>query len=207
MAQDEERGWVAAGGDTLCLDFANTRSWRGSPDPAEGLKDIEDLLAWCEATATAPAGAVAALAERWHRSPEEGQAVLEGAITLRETIYRIFVAVADGGVEPRAELDILNQALAAAPSRRELVPLPTGFGWRIAVPVPSALACLAPVLWSAADLLVGPRRQRIRYCANEACRWLFLDDSKSGNRRWCSMSACGNRAKAHRHYLKKKEAS
>ena len=34
-------------------------------------------------------------------------------------------------------------------------------------------------------------------------RWLFLDDSKSANRRWCSMSSCGNRAKAHRHYMKK----
>ena len=31
-----------------------------------------------------------------------------------------------------------------------------------------------------------------------------LDKSKSSNRRWCSMSACGNRAKAHRHYLRQK---
>ena len=71
-------------------------------------------------------------------------------------------------------------------------------------PGASAGALLAPVLWSAADLLVGSQLARVRQCANPACGWLFLDNSKSGNRRWCSMSACGNRAKAHRHYLRQK---
>jgi predicted RNA-binding Zn ribbon-like protein len=58
------------------------------------------------------------------------------------------------------------------------------------------------VLWSAGDLLAGARRARLRQCANPQCRWLFLDDSKAGTRRWCSMASCGNRAKAHRHYAK-----
>ena len=65
-------------------------------------------------------------------------------------------------------------------------------------------ALLAPVLWSAGDLLAGPRLGRVRRCANPQCLWLFLDDSKTGNRRWCSMATCGNRAKAHRHYLRQK---
>jgi predicted RNA-binding Zn ribbon-like protein len=59
------------------------------------------------------------------------------------------------------------------------------------------------VLWSAADLLADPRRHRVRKCANSLCGWLFVDESKGGNRRWCSMAACGNRAKARRHYLKR----
>jgi predicted RNA-binding Zn ribbon-like protein len=63
----------------------------------------------------------------------------------------------------------------------------------------------APVLWSAADILVGPDSARVRECANNRCLWLFLDDSKNGTRRWCSMQACGNRAKAHRHYLRQRE--
>ena len=53
---------------------------------------------------------------------------------------------------------------------------------------------------SAGDLLLGPKLARVRQCANPACRFLFLDDSKAGNRRWCSMAACGNRMKARRHY-------
>jgi predicted RNA-binding Zn ribbon-like protein len=44
----------------------------------------------------------------------------------------------------------------------------------------------------------------LRRCANPECLWLFIDASKSGNRRWCDMASCGNRAKAARHYLKRK---
>jgi predicted RNA-binding Zn ribbon-like protein len=70
---------------------------------------------------------------------------------------------------------------------------------------PTVPHLLTPVLWTAGDLLVEPRRDRVRRCGNEKCVWLFLDDSKSGTRRWCSMSSCGNRAKAHRHYERKKK--
>ena len=61
------------------------------------------------------------------------------------------------------------------------------------------------MLWTAGDMLAEPRRDRVRLCANDKCVWLFLDDSKSGTRRWCDMKACGNRAKAHRHYAKLKK--
>ena len=60
---------------------------------------------------------------------------------------------------------------------------------------------LAPILWSAADLLARADRLRVRRCANDKCLWLFIDRSKAGTRRWCDMAACGNRAKAQRHYL------
>ena len=50
-------------------------------------------------------------------------------------------------------------------------------------------------------IVTGPHR-RIRRCANDQCLWLFIDTSKGGTRRWCDMSACGNRAKARRHYSK-----
>ncbi|MFG2861637.1 CGNR zinc finger domain-containing protein [Streptomyces sioyaensis] len=43
---------------------------------------------------------------------------------------------------------------------------------------------------------------RIRSCAHEACILHFFDTSRNGTRRWCSMAACGNRAKASRHYAK-----
>ncbi|MFI0711648.1 CGNR zinc finger domain-containing protein [Streptomyces inhibens] len=59
--------------------------------------------------------------------------------------------------------------------------------------------------WTAArdylDLLRAAP-DRIRSCAHEACILHFFDTSRNGTRRWCSMSACGNRAKASRHYAK-----
>ena len=119
---------------------------------------------------------------------------------LRETIFRCFAATASGDAPAEDDLAALNAALAAAPARQRVRP----GGWDVGTPEPSAGALLAPTLWSAADLLVGSQLARVRQCANPECGWLFLDNSKSGNRRWCSMSACGNRAKAHRHYLRQK---
>ncbi|MDT5391470.1 MAG: hypothetical protein QOE04_5111 [Mycobacterium sp.] len=41
---------------------------------------------------------------------------------------------------------------------------------------------------------------RLRPCANDECRLFLLDRSRGGTARWCSMSGCGNRMKARRHY-------
>jgi predicted RNA-binding Zn ribbon-like protein len=169
----------------LCVDFANTRFWRGSPSPTERLVTPEDLGAWCREVGLPDAA--------WE------EAGLAEALALREAVYRLFAAPD----EPAADdLALLNRALAAAPARARLTQVDGRYAWDVGA---LDLAPLAPVAWSAADLLVGPLRGRVRLCANEKCRWLFLDESKGGNRRWCSMSACGNRAKAHRHYARQKE--
>jgi len=47
--------------------------------------------------------------------------------------------------------------------------------------------------------------RRFRICANDTCRWIFYDESRSGQRRWCDMATCGNRAKARRHRARQKE--
>jgi predicted RNA-binding Zn ribbon-like protein len=66
-------------------------------------------------------------------------------------------------------------------------------------------ACSLLWLRSAGDLIVSPEGGRLRHCLNDQCGWLFMDDSKNGSRRWCSMQSCGNRAKVHRHYLRSKQ--
>jgi predicted RNA-binding Zn ribbon-like protein len=171
----------------LCLDFANTRYYRGLATPTETLNAPADLAVWAKA-AKPPA-------------PRE----FEAALTLRETIYRLFNAQAEGKAAAPRDLEALNQALARAPPRTTLKRARNGYDWDVEAKSGTALALLAPVLWSAGDLLTGPRLDRVRRCANPECGWLFLDDSRAGKRRWCSMSACGNRAKARRHYHKSKE--
>ena len=47
--------------------------------------------------------------------------------------------------------------------------------------------------------VISPDVDRLRICANDTCRWVFYDSSRTGLRRWCTMSTCGNRAKAARH--------
>jgi predicted RNA-binding Zn ribbon-like protein len=57
-----------------------------------------------------------------------------------------------------------------------------------------------------ADLLTSGDLDRVGQCADDRCGWLFLDVSRNGSRRWCSMEACGNRAKARRHYRRSQES-
>lgn len=190
---------IPAPPDDACLSFANTRYWRGTASPTEDLPDAEALLNWLQTACGVPVEAMRTARAR----KDAGSGMLQKAIALRETIYRLFAAEAAGGKWDPGDLCALNAALADAPPRQALALGPRK-GWEVAWTDTSVTALLAPVLWSAGDLLLGSRAGRVRQCANPACGWLFLDDSKSGNRRWCSMSACGNRAKAHRHYLRHK---
>jgi predicted RNA-binding Zn ribbon-like protein len=191
---------IPAPDDDLCLAYANTRYWRGAASPTEDLHGPEDLLRWVATTERLPPPIIDRFSAHWRKRPNDAAASFRDAISLRETIFRCVAATAAGRLPPDDDLTALNAALAAAPPRRHLRP----GGWEIGVPTLSVSALLAPTLWSAADLLVRTTLQRLRQCANPECGWLFLDNSKSGNRRWCSMSACGNRAKAHRHYLRQK---
>jgi predicted RNA-binding Zn ribbon-like protein len=197
---------LTAPADDLCLQFANTLSWRGSAPPRESLHALDDVLAWAAAAGELGRAAALRLAAWWRRRPREAAAAFRAAIDLREAVFRIFGRSAAGGRPAPADLEALNAALARAPGRAQLLPLGRTYAWRVGGMKADMAALLAPVIWSAADLLAGPRLPRVRQCANERCLWLFLDDSKSANRRWCAMSACGNRAKAHRHYLKQKRA-
>jgi predicted RNA-binding Zn ribbon-like protein len=198
-------GWtpdeaVPAPDDDLCLAYADTRYWRGTAAPTEELHGPEELLQWAASKERLPRPLIDRFRAWWRERPDEASAGFRDAIALREEMFRCFAATAAGRPPPDEALAALNVALAAAPLRQRL----RLGGWDIGTPDPSASALLAPMLWSAADLLAGTQLQRVRQCSNPECGWLFLDNSKSGNRRWCSMSACGNRAKAHRHYLRQK---
>lgn len=46
---------------------------------------------------------------------------------------------------------------------------------------------------------------RIRKCEHPECRLYYVDTSKSGRRRWCSMELCGNRKKVAEFYARKKK--
>lgn len=194
---------VPAPRDGLCLEFANTRSWRGSEPPIEKLRSFADVLAWCEAAKSLDPTAKAGLQKWGERHKSEAANLFSEVLAAREAIYRLFSASSSGGAVFGADAEALNRLLGDMPGRTNLTIAGAANMWRLPPARPACASLLAPVLWSAGDLLAGDRLTRVRLCANEKCLWLFLDDSKSANRRWCSMSSCGNRAKAHRHYMKR----
>ena len=189
---------IPAPRDELCLDFANTLSWRGSEQPTESLRNIGDLLDWLGARSGMPPALIDRACER------AASALFTAAVELREALYEIFSAAAANRPAEDTDLVLLNRLLAAAPQRTHVLANDVGYGWAIEAPAASLPMLLAPVLWSAADMLTRPGLHRVRRCANDQCLWLFLDQSKAGTRRWCDMSSCGNRAKSRRHYLKTK---
>jgi predicted RNA-binding Zn ribbon-like protein len=198
---------VAAPREDLCLGFANTLSWRGTATPAEELGDFDKLAAWLEASAGVEVESLNGMrAAARGRRRKEAALAFGDAIAMRETIYRLFSATAAGQAVADADFAALKKALAAAPQRTELARANGRYGWRIGNPKLAAPDLLAPVLWSAGDLMLTAGQHRIRQCANEKCLWLFVDNSKTGTRRWCDMGSCGNRAKAQRHYHRQKEA-
>ena len=204
MRTGRDAALIPAPKDDLCLAFANTLSWRGSPAPRESLGDIDDLLGWLANTAKIPPQAIEAAGNRLRRHPYDAAALFADAVALREAIYRMFSALAASEPVGERELALLNRALAEAPDRETLARAKGGYAWAVTRIDMTAPGLLAPVLWSAADLLTHAEHRRVRRCANDACLWLFVDESKARTRRWCDMSSCGNRAKSRRHYLKTK---
>jgi predicted RNA-binding Zn ribbon-like protein len=189
---------VPAPPEDLCLSFANTRYWRGSePAATDTLAEPKALAEWLAANAPMP------------RNGKRGsggtvEALFDEALRLREAIYRIFLAIGEGQPPPVRDLDTFNAALADTPRRLGVAARGGAYSWMVTVPAASVGGVLAPVIWSAADLLTHAADRRIRRCANDKCRWVFIDRSKAGTRRWCDMSSCGNRAKSHRHYARNK---
>jgi len=187
----------------LCLDFANTLAGRGSIR-FESLRNFSDVVTWCLAGSLLSQSESAQVLGWLRSNPVEAVSAFAEAINLREAIYGIFAHLASGRDAEDEHLNRLNRALKEAPPRGAVDRTGAGFGWRIERDQTMAAGLLAPVVWSAGDLLTGKHLGRVRLCANHQCLWLFFDDSLRGARRWCSMQACGNRAKTQRHYLRRK---
>jgi predicted RNA-binding Zn ribbon-like protein len=169
----EDRDGFRFRGGHVALDLAATLSGRLKEQSRELLETPADLDRWLVSS-----GLVA-------RRPGAGVEDIELARELREAIYAIA-----SGKSTRAARERLN-ALATLPAAR---PRLTASGELVREG--NARELLATIAREAVELFGSPARERIRTCEGEGCSLLFLDLSRSGGRRWCSMAGCGNRAKA-----------
>ena len=184
----------------MCLDFVNTRNWENRDPKYERFNTYADLVRWnCQAGALTGVEA-RRFAEAAKHRPAQAQAIFEQSMALRETIYQIFSAVAQGVTPEAADLTTLNAVLSETLAHLRLVPAEEGFTWAWSDDETALERLFWPVVKSAADLLTSEHLDRVGQCAGESCGWLFLDLSRNRSRRWCDMQDCGNRAKAHRYY-------
>ncbi len=189
-------------GGRLCLDFVNTVDDRPRR-PRELLAAPQDLVDWAEQTGALARSEAAALRREAARHPRRAMAGLRRARRLREAMHAVFSSVAAGRGIPDEPLEAINAALPGALRLRRLTADRDGCIWTWRTPR-GLDAILAAVIASAADLLTSRDLRRLRECAADPCGWIFLDTSRNRTRRWCDMSVCGNRAKARRHYRRRR---
>ncbi|SNS66999.1 Conserved protein containing a Zn-ribbon-like motif, possibly RNA-binding [Streptosporangium subroseum] len=165
--------------ETLAFRFTATVGSRRA-DPFERLTTPARLDLWLDANGLRLGSKTARAAD------------LVAAHELREAIHRAGKAIANNQKPAPADIDTINEAVRQGRAYLEL-----GDGnarWRSDGPAPIGDA-LALIAENAIQVLGGQDRQRVKTCEGPDCGGLYLDTSRGGNRRWCSMNTCGNKAK------------
>ena len=171
------------------LEFLATLAGRQT-DPVERLGAPEDFVCWLELAGVA-AGA---------RCDEK---LLAQARVLREALYRVVVAARGGHAPAADDLELINAwAREPTPSPQ----LDSSLGLTRVAP-DACRAGLTELARTGIELVAGPQLQTVRNCANPTCSLMFIDHSRPGRRRWCSMERCGNRAKTAAYRERRRAAT
>ncbi|WP_217242275.1 ABATE domain-containing protein [Streptomyces sp. AC555_RSS877] len=163
----------------LCLELLTT----GGPGPYrryEVLHEPADLAAWADRSRLTPTPAL-----------NISQAEVADMRGLRDALLRVIIAHTRGELHPPRDLEAINEAAA----RPAMAPAITPAGKRQWAGTLIGTHLAATVARDAVELLTGPFAHRIRTCAAEDCHLIYVDTSRPGRRRWCSMEHCGNRHK------------
>lgn len=123
---------------------------------------------------------------------------LADALALRAAIERLAACAADAAPFLPADVDAVN-LYAATP---DVPPLLDGGRRQAGAGRLRVAQALSSVARDAIAVLAGDLG-RIRRCEADDCDLVFRDDSRTANRRWCSMQRCGNRAKVRAHRARK----
>lgn len=169
----------------LALDLAGTRKWRRT-EPEELLATPDDLAQWFAEAGEFTDGIVV------------DDETLQGALTLREAVYRLASARLAGERFAKRDLAVVND-LAARPGMR------VALSARGVTKSGDAQAALADVARSAVDVLADDAVS-MKECGRPSCTRIYLDRSRGARRTWCGMDECGNRVKAAAYRARKRAA-
>jgi predicted RNA-binding Zn ribbon-like protein len=181
------------------LDLVNSLDNRFRADgPNENLVHYGDLLRFLNETGLLDSQKIRLLDK--NASPTADQ-VLRRVRDLREATANVFYAAMEERTPSPAGIKALQGYVLEATRRRELhwdtQHSHMSWKWDSQAETDPNLP-----LWllaqSVSDILLSPDAARVKTCAVDTCRWLFLDTSKNHTRRWCNMKVCGNRMKARR---------
>lgn len=165
-------------------------------------------MAWARYAGLLTDGEARYLLDKGGRRQEDAASVYGRAIELRETIYRVLSAFGRRELPSPGDLDALRHAHIAALDRARLVAVGDQARWAWSDEDDALDRMLWPIARSAVELATSEDLARVKECpgATGPCTWLFVDASKPGRRRWCSMAECGSVSKARRQTTRRRVA-
>jgi predicted RNA-binding Zn ribbon-like protein len=168
----------------------------------------DGLLHWLRQAKLVPSDVLDAMKAR--AMPGELDKVADQARSLREW-FRGFVREHMGRpltAEALHELEPLNHLLERDEAFSQLVPYRDGDRSRLELRLTrrwrSPDSLLLPIGETLAQFVCQEDFTDVKACEGHSCTLMFADHTRRRARRWCSMAACGNRAKqsAHRSRLR-----
>jgi predicted RNA-binding Zn ribbon-like protein len=185
------------------FDFLNTADTENG-FPLEKLPRLEDALDWFVQQGVIHREGADRVCARIEVQPEAAAKQLDHVHEVRDALREVAEAITEKRAPRASALQTVNKALHAR-QVIELVPATDGVNVdhrHVGDPIDDALSRLADPLVT--ELTAG-HPERIRVCASDTCQWIFYDASRTGRRRWCDMTTCGNRAKAARFRARAKQ--
>ena len=189
-------------GNELVLDFVNTRPVQDG-EPMELLKDFGAVLRWFQAADLLNSKQAARLERQWAGTTTAAHKATEAMKDLRERLRAEILAWEEGRVIHGSTINELNGLMGAHPMLTRLTTNGTAYSTESWFEVREPTDLFAPLAQGAATLFATEDRSRVRKCDN--CVLHFLDTSKKGTRRWCSMQLCGNRFKVAAYAARRRE--
>jgi len=213
MNQPSDPRWKFIAGE-LCLDFVNTVVARGEQRIKDSilytfrtdkLGGYTDLAEWSKDAEILKEGELKQLIRTSTKDVNDARRVFSRAITLRESLFRIFKHLLDRRDPPNTDIELLKRECNSARNRQEFVYASKKFAWTSNM-VEGDLCCMIwPIALSASQLLSSDQLQLVKQCPSPDCGWLFVDSSKNRSRQWCDMRDCGNLAKVRRYRERQKK--
>lgn len=190
-------------GGRICLDFANTVHNFGSANPEDDLLDYAAFISWAYQAGVLTQSETSERLRNAKVHPAQARAAISQIRNLRDSIFRTFSSASTGRHSYPTDLETINRILQTAILHSQIISNHSSFH-RVWINENESLeAPLWPIAQSASELLLHPDLKHVRLCSGRNCTWLFIDQSKNHSRRWCEMSACGNREKSRLHYQQK----
>jgi predicted RNA-binding Zn ribbon-like protein len=192
-------------GGRLVFDFINTVNTRLPSPEFDYLKTYEDFISWSEKVKSLSKKRLQSIRHQAMIKPKLTSATFRDVIDVRENLYQLFAAIAQGRVPEASVTETFNKTLSRTFQEINLIFERSGVEVNFNSEDSSLYEPLSVTVKSAYDVLTNENFERIRECPR--CGWLFLDTSKNGKRRWCDMKVCGSREKALEYYHRKAKAS